>query len=306
LLLLLNANSPTAFGADATNIAPLSGLLSSVGSDTMVYLISDWVVAFKSANREVRSYIFQSGSATAPPALLDGSATIAPMSRPMRAIELKAFERKYGYPPTEFRVAMDGLAVYVNKDNPIRGMTLAQLDAAFSFTRECGYPNDITSWGELGLNGAWHDRAIRTIGRNTLSGTYAFFAEHALCKGAFRSSLQMLPTSRDVVYAVAADSGAIGYSGVGYLMRDVRAIPIAVKPGQAYVAPTAENVHSGAYPLSRYLYIYVNKAPTQPLRDVEREFLRMALSDAGQAKITANGFIPLSAEVLREERRKLE
>ncbi len=283
-----------------------SGTLTSIGSDTMVYVVSYWVVGFKRFHPDVQTRILQAGSATAPPALLDGTATIGPMSRRMKDGEIQAFVNKFGYPPTEFRVAMDALAVYVHKDNPLQGMTLPQVDAVFSSTRKCGYLDDITLWGQLGLDNAWRTHAIELYGRNTLSGTYAFFADHALCKGKFKGVLQMQPTSWDVVRAVAATPDAIGYSGIGYRTRDVRAIPLATRAGEPFVPATADNVYSGKYPLSRYLYVYVNKAPGRPLPVLEREFLRMVFSAQGQSMVTNNGFVPLSAEVLREELAKLD
>jgi phosphate transport system substrate-binding protein len=143
------------------------------------------------------------------------------------------------------------------------------------------------------------------LSRNVISGTYGFFAEHALCKGKFKASIDMQPTSRDVVRKVGETPGAVGYSGIGYLSDKVRALPLAATEGQPFVPATAENIYSGKYPLSRYLYIYVNKVPGSPLPTLEREFLRMVLSTRGQSLITVNGFIRLSPQVVDEELAKL-
>jgi len=285
----------------------LSGTIMSVGSDTMVYVVAYWVVAFKRLHPGVQTRILQAGSNTAPPALLDGRANIGPMSRKMKDAEIEAFVKKYGYRPTEFRVAMDALAVYVNEANPVQGMTVPQVDAAFSSTRNCKHAEDVSAWRHLGLDGPWRDRPIQLFSRNTLSGTYVFFSEHALCKGKFKSTIAMQPTSYDVVRMVGENTGAIGYSGIGYsTLKKVRALPLAESEGQPYVVPTPENVYSGKYPLSRYLYIYVNKAPRKPLEPIEREFLRLALSAEGQSLVKVNGFIPLSPSVQREELAKLD
>ncbi len=272
----------------------------------MVYIVSYWVVAFKRFHPAVRTRILQAGSNTAPPALLDGTATIGPMSRKMKDTEIAAFEKKFGYPPTEIRVAMDALAVYVNEKNPIRGMTLPQVDAVFSSTRQCKHADDVTAWDQLGLNGAWRERPISVYGRNKLSGTYVFFADHALCKGKFKSTIQMQPTSYDVVRQVGENADGIGYSGIGYSVRTVRAVPLAHKDGEGFIPATPENVYSGKYPLSRFLYVYVNKAPGQPLAPLEREFFKMVLSAEGQSLVKINGFIPLIPSILREELAKLD
>jgi phosphate transport system substrate-binding protein len=283
----------------------VQGQITSIGSDTMVYLVSYWAVEFKRIHPEARFMIAQAGSATAPPALLDGSATLGPMSRTMKDSEVQAFRAKFGYPPTQLRVAMDALAVYVNKDNPVAGMTLDQVDAVFSSTRSCGQPDDITTWGQLGLKTPWKDQPINVFGRNTLSGTYAFFTEHALCKGKFKKSLAMQATSVDVVRNVAAGPTGIGYSGIGYVTDQVHAVPLAAKSGMPFVAATPANVYNSTYPLSRYLYIYVNKAPGQPLPTLELEFLKMVLSTEGQHQVQVNGFIPLSPEAVEAELAKL-
>lgn len=284
----------------------LPGRFTSIGSDTLIYLMSFWTVKFKQLHPDVEAWVEGAGSATAPPALANGEANFGPMSRTMKDSEKKAFVAKYGYEPTAIRVALDALAVYVHRDNPIRGLTLAQVDAIFSTTRKCGQSENIATWRQLGLTGEWQAREIALYGRNLLSGTRLYFAEHALCKGSFKESLQMQSSSLNVVQRVAKRIDAIGYSGIGYKTADVRAVPIAAKEGEPFVEPSTDNVERGRYPLARYLYVYVNKKPGEALPPLEREFLKMVLSETGQWFVQNDGFIPLSAAAVSAERAKLD
>ncbi len=283
----------------------VSGNLSSVGSDTLANLMTLWAEEFKRVYPNVNIQIQAAGSSTAPPALTEGTSNLGPMSRKMKSKELQKFEDKYGYKPTAIRVAIDALAVFVNKDNPIKGLTIPQVDAIFSSTRKCGYPEDITRWGQLGLTGAWTNRKIQLYGRNSVSGTYGYFKKHALCKGDFKPSVNEQPGSASVVQSVSASLNGIGYSGIGYVTTGVRAVPLAKKPGQPFVAATPENAVKGKYPLARFLYIYVNKAPNKPLPPLEREFIKLVLSRQGQQVVIKDGYIPLPARVVEKELAKL-
>lgn len=283
----------------------VSGNLSSVGSDTLANLMTLWAEEFKRVYPNVNIQIQAAGSSTAPPALTEGTSNLGPMSRKMKSKELQKFEDKYGYKPTAFRVALDALAVFVNKDNPIKGLTIPQVDAIFSSTRKCGYPEDITRWGQLGLTGAWVNRKIQLYGRNSVSGTYGYFKKHALCKGDYKPTVNEQPGSASVVQSVSASLNGIGYSGIGYVTTGVRAVPLAKKPGQPFVAATPEQALRGKYPLARFLYIYVNKAPNKPLPPLEREFIKLVLSRQGQKVVVKDGYIPLPAKVIKKELAKL-
>ncbi len=283
----------------------VSGNLSSVGSDTLANLMTLWAEEFKRVYPNVNIQIQAAGSSTAPPALTEGTSNLGPMSRKMKSKELQKFEDKYGYKPTAIRVAIDALAVFVNKDNPLKGLTIPQVDAIFSSTRKCGYPEDITRWGQLGLTGGWVNRKIQLYGRNSVSGTYGYFNKHALCKGDFKPSVNEQPGSASVVQSVSASLNGIGYSGIGYVTTGVRAVPLARKPGQPFVDATPENAVKGKYPLSRFLYIYVNKAPNKPLPPLEREFIKLVLSKQGQQVVVKDGYIPLPARVAEKELAKL-
>lgn len=275
----------------------VSGNLSSVGSDTLNNLMTLWAEEFKREYPNVNIQVQGMGSSTAPPALTEGTANLGPMSRMMKAGEIEAFEKKHGYKPLAVPVAIDALAVFVNKDNPIKGLTIPQIDAIFSSTRKCGAADNITNWGQLGLEGAWADRNIQLYGRNSVSGTYGYFKENALCKGDFKSTVNEQPGSASVVQSIATSVNALGYSGIGYVTSGVRALPLARKEGAEFVAATPENAVSGKYPLGRFLYVYVNKHPNEPLDPMIREFFRMVLSKQGQEVVVKDGYIPLPASV---------
>ncbi len=278
----------------------ISGNLSSVGSDTLANLMTLWAEEFKREYPNVNIQIQAAGSSTAPPALTEATANLGPMSRKMKDKEIDAFEKKYGYKPTPIPVAIDALAVYVNKDNPIKGMTIPQVDAVMSSTRKCGYETDITTWGQLGLGDSWKDRSIQLYGRNSVSGTYGYFKKKALCKGDFKNNVNEQPGSASVVQSVTSSINGIGYSGIGYKTSGVRAVPLAKKEGEAFVDATPENAVAGSYPLSRFLYVYVNKHPNQPLAPLEQEFIKMVLSQAGQKVVIKDGYIPLPAKVVEK------
>ncbi len=292
--------------ADYQRTSGVSGNLSSVGSDTLANLMTLWAEEYKRVYPNVNIQIQAAGSSTAPPALTEGTSNLGPMSRKMKDKELQKFEEKFGYKPTEIRVALDALAVYVNKDNPIKGMTISQVDAVFSSTRKCGYNKDITTWGDLGLTGEWKNRNIQLYGRNSVSGTYGYFKHHGLCKGDFKSAVNEQPGSASVVQSVTTSLNGIGYSGIGYKTSGVKAVPLSEKDGKPFVEATNENALAGKYPLARFLYIYVNKHPNKPLPPLEQEFIKMVLSKAGQEVVVKDGYIPLPASVAAKELAKLQ
>jgi len=278
----------------------VSGNLSSVGSDTLANLMTLWGEQYKRTYPNVNIQIQAQGSSTAPPALTEGTANLGPMSRKMKDEEIQAFEAKYGYKPTAIPVAIDALAVFVNKDNPIKFLTLPQVDAIFSSTRKCGDAADVTTWGGVGLKGAWASREIQLYGRNSVSGTYGYFKEKALCKGDYKTNVNEQPGSASVVQSVSTSVNAVGYSGIGYVTSGVRAVPIAKKAGDPFVPAESKYVLNGQYPLSRYLYVYVNKAPNKPVNPLEAEFVRMVLSKQGQTEVVKDGYIPLPAKIAEQ------
>lgn len=273
----------------------VSGNFTSVGSDTLNNLMTLWAETYKRNYPNVNIQIQGAGSSTAPPALIEGAANFGPMSRLMNAKEIEAFEKKYGYKPTPVPAAIDALAVYVNKDNPIKGLSITQVDAIFSATRKCGAPADVTTWGQVGMTGEWATRPIALYGRNSVSGTYGYYKEKALCKGDFKRNVAEQPGSASVVQSVSGQINAIGYSGIGYKTSGVRAVPLSQKDGQPFVEADAVHAIDGTYPLARVLYFYVNKRPNQPLPPLEREFVKLVLSKQGQEVVIKDGFVPLPA-----------
>lgn len=282
-------------------ISGISGNLTSIGSDTLNNMMTLWAEGFQGDYPNVNVQVQGAGSSTAPPALTEGTANLAPMSREMKQGEIQAFEESHGYPPTKVRVAIDMLAVYVHRDNPIEGLTIPEVDAIFSSTRRCGGAKDITRWGQLGLTGAWTNRDIALYSRNAVSGTYGYFKKHALCDGDYKPSINEQPGSASVVQGVSESINGIGYSGIGYMTSGVRAVPLTRRAGGEFFSPEPDNAESGNYPLARFLYIYVNKHPNRGLAPLEREFLKMVLSKQGQEIVVRDGYIPLPAIAVEQQ-----
>jgi phosphate transport system substrate-binding protein len=297
----------SAAGAQAVQLDPklpeytvvqgVSGALKSIGSDTMNNEMALWAEGFKKLYPNVQIEIEGKGSSTAPPALVNGTAHFGPMSREMKDKEIDDFEKAFGYKPTALPTSIDMLAVYVHKDNPIEGLTLQQIDAIFSKTRKGGHPTEIKTWGDLGLTGEWAQKPISLYGRNSASGTYGYFKEHALFKGDYRDDVKEQAGSSSVVQAVASDKFAMGYSGIGYKTADVRAVPITAAPGEDVVAAEPANAYSGDYPLSRFLYLYVNAKPGEGLDPLRREFVRYLFSKEGQSEVIKDGYYPVTAKI---------
>lgn len=278
----------------------VAGSLKCVGSDTMNNLVALWAEGFKKVYPSVREGIEGKGSASAPPALAEGTCTFGPMSRDWKPSEIDAFKARHGYAPTVVPVAIDMLVVFVHKDNPLQSLSLQQVDAIFSKNRTGGGVADIRTWGDLGLEGEWKNRPISLYGRNATSGTYGYFKEFALFKGDFKPTVKEQPGSSAVVQSVASDRFGIGYSGFGYLTANVRAVPLAADSDTAPTPPVAEAAYAGEYPLARFLYLSVNHRPGTKLDPLRREFLRYVLSREGQADVTKDGYLPVTAPVAEQ------
>lgn len=312
LALTLSAVTATAQTAELdaglkayAKVSGVSGNVSSIGSDTLNNLMTLWAEGFQKQYPNVRIQIEGKGSSTAPPALIAGSAQFGPMSRAMKANELDEFEKKYGYKPTELKVALDALAVYVHKDNPVAQLSVAQVDGIFSKTRRCG-GSAAGKWGDVGVKDpVWASKPISLYGRNSASGTYGFFKEKALCGGDYRDQVKEQPGSASVVQGVTEDSAGVGYSGIGYKTSGVRAVPLAAKAGAPAYDASQEEVNAGRYPLARFLYVYVNKAPGKTLDPLVGEFMRYVCSKEGQQVVVKDGYFPLTSAVCQAELAKL-
>ena len=273
----------------------VSGTIKSVGSDTMNNMMALWTEGFKKFYPNVKTEIEGKGSSTAPAALIGGTANFGPMSRAMKPTEQDQFEAKFGYKAAQLSTSIDMLAVYVHKDNPIKGLSLPQVDAIFSGTRKLGLANDIRTWGQIGLTGQWANKPISLYGRNSASGTYGYFKSVALGKGDYKSEVKEQPGSATVVQGVATDMAGIGYSGIGYKTADVRAVPLAVEQGDDFVAAVPENAYSGDYPLARPLLLTVNYKPGSKLDPLRAEFLKYIFSKQGQEDVLKDGYFPVPA-----------
>lgn len=285
----------------------ISGNIKSVGSDSMNNLMTLWAEGFRAKYPNVQIEIEGKGSSTAPPALIAGTAQFGPMSREMRSKEIDDFEKRYGYKPVLLRTGIDMLAVYVHKDNPIaeKGLTLQQVDAIFSKTRRGGLATNITTWGQLGLTGEWANKPISLYGRNSASGTYGYFKDVALFGGDYKDEVKEQPGSSSVVQGVASDKYAIGYSGIGYITADVRAVPLAPDANSRPIPATPDYAYTGEYPLARYLYVYMNYRPGSQLDPLRREFVRYIFSKEGQEDVVKDGYFPVPATIALETLRSV-
>lgn len=289
---------------DYNKVQGLSGNLISIGSDTLASMMSRWSEEFQNLYPNVNIQVQASGSSTATPALTEGTAQLGPMSRQMRLKEIEAFEDEHGYKPTELRIAVDAIGIFVHEDNPLKGLNFQQVDSIFSSTMLCGGEFPIERWEQLGIDSDWAKRRFQLFGRNSVSGTYGYFKQVALCGGDFKRYVNEQPGSASVVQSVASSINTIGYSGVGYRVAGAKLLPIA-QQGQDYVIPTEQNIINGKYPLSRYLYIYVNKEPGKQMPAVEREFIRFIYSKQGQEMVKSEGYAPLSHVFADRELQKI-
>lgn len=272
----------------------VSGTFKIAGSDTMKPLIEAWVGDFVRRHPGLKIAVAGAGSQTGLEALLAHQTEIAAMSRRMTAVEISVFVKEYGFEPTEVPVANDALAVFVHKDNPIRGLSLDELDAIFCRERRRGLSYDIDSWGLVGLVDEWFEAPIRLYGRNGKSGTSYLFREEVCKGGTFRPHLVNAQGSASVVLDLTKDPQGIGFSAIGYRTSMVRPVPIASVKGGRYVEPNFQTAMDGSYPLRRNLYLYIAKAPKTSAPPYLSELVRFALSAQGQQAALDHGYFPLS------------
>lgn len=278
----------------------IAGTVNSTGSSTLSNLLFRWAADFKLTYPNVEVNIVGGGSDTAPVALLAGTADLAPMSRPMNTAEATAFKTKFGYEPTRVTVALDAIAIYVNKNNPLKQISLTQIDAVFSSSYKRGAA-PVKTWGQLGLTDDWQSRTIELKGPSRAQGIYGLFRELALDGGDFRFDMKPEPVASSIVQGVGADEKAIGFASYFYVSARARPLAVSKNDDGPFVLPTQEGVLSGAYPLSRMLYIYVNKPPASALPAAVRELLRFICTEPGQAVVARDGNYPLSAALASKE-----
>jgi phosphate transport system substrate-binding protein len=291
-----------AFTHAGAQTPPVGGTLGAVGSDTMAGLVLRWGEALKQRHPDITLQFQAAGSSNAPPALIAGTTRLGPMSRQMTPEEKQAFTKRYGYPPRELKVARDALTVIVHRHNPLDTLSQRQVDAIFSTSRECGASAPITHWDALLNPSEWPFRHIALHGRNIASGTHDLFQQRALCGGDFRRDVSEHPGTSPVVAAVGESPGAMGYAGYSHVNALVKALSIYDDSGNT-ISPSEAAIQTGTYPLSRYLYLYVNAPPDEPLPPAEQALLALIFSPEGQKIARAAGFVPLSEAVRRQQAR---
>ncbi|HAV61392.1 MAG TPA: phosphate-binding protein [Verrucomicrobiales bacterium] len=254
-----------------------AGNITAKGSDTLVTLAQKWAEVYMKKNPDTKIQVTGGGSGTGFAALQNQTTDLANASRPIKPKEvaecIKAFKKR----PTEYKVALDGLSVYVHESNPVQELTIEQLDLIFT--------GKVTNWKELGGS----DASITVYSRENSSGTYEFFKEHVLGGKDFVSSAQTLQGTAQVVQAVAKEPKGIGYGGAAYAegIRQLKIKKDAASPG---IAPTEENIVNQTYPIWRYLYIYVN--PNLDKGEINA-YLKWIRSDEGQSVVKDIGYFPL-------------
>lgn len=292
-----------------------------VGADVMDEITLGWVKLFRQAYPRLSVTMEARASGSGGPALTEGRAHAAPVGRELLPLEEKAFVDKFGYKPLAIRVATGSVSslgktassvILVSRDNPISGLTLAQLDAIYSKTRNRGF-KDVKTWGDLGLGGEWANLPIHLYGLKHPNGIEWYFKQVVMLGGDYKDHIQFVKgegfTHAFTVAAhdMAKNKGGLTYALLANVTPDVRVVPLAENAGEPFVAPTVKNVASHAYPLSRYVYIFVNRPPGKALEPKTKQFLRLVLSREGQQVVADEGvYIPLNADVVRQELAKLE
>lgn len=278
----------------------VTGDLRTAGSDTLSNVVGLWAQQFNKAHPGVRIQVEAKGSSTGPTALMEGQAQFAAMSRAMKSKEVDEFVKKFGYEPTQLRTAIDCLAVFVHKDCPLDEISLPQLRRVFSVDS-----GEVT-WGELGVaNPQWRDRRVSLYGRNSASGTYAFFKEVALGGADYKPTVKEAPGSAGVIQSIATDKLGMGYSGIGFRTPDVKVLKVSFEDGDEGAEANQETANDGEYPLARNLYMYLNYDRNTGLDPLRAEFVRLIYSRDGQESVVKDGFFPISLKVAKDDLAKV-
>ncbi len=295
--------------------------LNLSGADIMDEITLGWVKLYRQQYPRLSVTMEARSSGSGGPALVNGTAHMAPVGREMLPAEETAFVKKFGYHPFAIKVATGSLGslgktatsiILVDKDNPIQGLTLDQLDAIYSKTRYRGHA-DIKTWGDLGLTGDWAARPIHLYGLKSPNGIEQYVKMVVMRGGDYKDGIEFTKgegfTHAFTVAAhrMAAHPGGLTYALLANVTPDVKVVPLAEKAGEPFIMPTVPSVYNHTYPLSRFVYIFVNRPPGQPLEPKVREFLKLVLSRQGQEVVAQEGvFMPLTPEVVREELAKLQ
>ncbi len=280
--------------------------LSSIGSDSMGGLMTKWVSEYRKYQPNVRLQLVSRGSALAPAALVEGTADLGPMARPMKTSEREDFLTRYGFEPTQIRAAASAAAIYVHADNPIESISLAELEQVFGASPKRGKAKRLNTWGQLSVGGAYSGRSISPLGREGESYISGYFRQRVLLQGKFVSSMKSLKNTRSLFDAILADSSAIGFAEYdAALPAGLKMLKVRKETSEPAYMPTPATIAKASYPLSRFLSIYVVRTPGEPLDETTADFLKFILSRQGQELVLRLGMRPLSADALRAERKKL-
>ena len=310
--------APVAVPKDAPYVRP-DGSIYIVGNDGMEEMLVKFNELFTQTHPGFKFTLLLKGSSTGIGGLTAGISALAPMGREAWPTDLSGYREAFGYLPLDVRVGYDGYtrpqrknppAIYVNAKNPLTGLTPEQITRIFT---EGSPKGDITSWGQLGLKSEWAKRTIHLYGPRDEGSLATSLRVSTMDKQPFRHTYEALPKLADVIAAVAADPYGIGLVGFfdAAAVPEVRLVPLAEKDGGAFVLPSYDNVQNGRYPYAPALHIYVNRAPGKPLDPFVKEYLRLVLSDEGQAIIAAQkdsdeGYVPLNSGAVATELAKLE
>jgi phosphate transport system substrate-binding protein len=246
------------------------------GSDTMVILAQRWAEVYMSKKSDVTIQVTGGGSGVGIAALINGTTDLCNSSRPMKPSEREKLKQRYNTLGVEIKVAKDGLSIYENAAGSVSELTLEQIKDI--------YTGKITNWKDVGGPNA----KIIVYGRENSSGTYVYFKDNVLGGADFTSAMQSMPGTAAVVNAVAKDKYAIGFGGAAYA-KGIKFIKVKKDANSPGFEPTAENVKSGDYPISRFLYIYTRSKPTGAIK----EYVDWILSSEGQELVSKVGYFPV-------------
>jgi phosphate transport system substrate-binding protein len=292
----------------------VSGAIVIAGSDTMQPIIVKAAAAFRlfqsgikiavqggGSDAALRQFIqdqstIRRGDANPRGHQVSGSVDLLASSRPLTSEERQDFKARYGFEPTEIPIALDAIAIYVNHQNPLLSLTLEQVDALFSDSRKRGASEDITTWGQLGLQGDWKHQPVRLYGRDKRSGTRTLFIHTALLDGTLKPHVKEEPGPAMEILDISRDQLGIGYAGIGFQASTVRILPIAPRTGDTPIVPSAETAADGSYPMTRSLYLYAKRTAKGDLEPAVAEFLHFMNSREGQDMIARAGVYPLSTQ----------
>jgi len=299
-----NSNTAGVTGEKYKKVNGIYGTIKVSGSTTMSNLMALWCNDFSDIYHDANCIVESFGSRKVPTDLAIGKIDIGMMSEPMSGADIVDFKNAYGYDPTGIKVAIDMIAVLVNRENPIDCLTIADLDGIYSDTYLCKGATGITTWGDLNLDGKWKNAPINMHGRTPLSATYDVFKSLVLCDGSYKDNVKEMASSRDIIDFVSKDEFSIGYSGSGYLNSSVKAVNVGQSKNNCY-PPDYKNATSKQYPLTRDLYLYFRESSSNSMKKITIEFLNYILSKDGQKAVIEARLVTLPASVISQEKKKV-